>query len=77
LRLQQALGDSGERHRFTDTLVLAIGNTVGNGTLLLGPVAETLTLARGLEAQGFRVRRLDGPVGLFAVTAPASGVSGP
>jgi hypothetical protein len=77
MRLQQALDDPRQRPQFADTLVLAIGNTVGSGTLLLGPATDTLAIARGLEAQGFRVRPLDGPVGLFVVTAPANGVSGP
>jgi len=77
LRLQQALDDPQQRPRFTDTLVLAIGNAVGNGTLLLGPAADTQALAGGLQAQGFRVRRLDGPVGLFVVTAANGGISGP
>ena len=75
--LQQALDDPRQRPRFADTLALAVGNLVGNGTLLLGPAAETQALAGGLTARGFRVRHLDGPVGLFAVTAPANGVSGP
>jgi len=77
LRLQQALDDPQQRPRFTDTLVLAIGNAVGNGTLLLGPAADTQALAGGLQAQGFRVRRLDGPVGLFVVTAANGGISEP
>jgi hypothetical protein len=68
--LVDALHDREQRARPAETLLGQLGAAASEGTLVLGPADQTPALAAALEARGYAVRRVVGPVDLFVVTAP-------
>jgi 4-amino-4-deoxy-L-arabinose transferase-like glycosyltransferase len=76
-RLQDLLQDPGKRARNGAALTRDLAVLASHGTLLLGPADDTMGLALSLETQGYRVRRVTGPVDLFVVAAPRDRIRTP
>jgi hypothetical protein len=68
--LVEVLHDPRQRARPDAALLDYLGAAASEGTLVLGPADQTPALAAALEARGYAVRRVVGPVDLFVVTAP-------